>query len=198
MNIQSTQEPCYTMQLIKEQKVWWKSCLDVQFFSRWNLNRLNPGFVLDIGCGIGRNLINLKGNGVGIDHNFNSVQFVRKLGYKAFMPDEFQKSIFNTTGRFDTIIVAHVFEHMKKNEAVELLKRYEYLLKQGGKIIIITPQEAGYKKDPTHIEFMDFVKLRYIMKELKFEILKEYSFPFPRIFGNLFIYNEFVSVNSRL
>lgn len=197
MTTQFTQDPSYTRYLIKEQKVWWKSLLDVQLLCRWNLHRLNPGFVLDIGCGIGRNLINLKGNGVGIDHNFHSVQFVQKLGYEAFMPDEFQKSFFNTVGRFDTILISHVVEHMRQNEAVKLLKRYEYLLKQGGKFIIITPQEAGYKKDPTHVEFMNFAKLRYIIKELKCEILKEYSFPFPRILGYLFIHNEFISVAAK-
>ncbi len=37
------------------------------------LTRINPGFVLDVGCGLGRNLANIGGYGVGVDHNSESV-----------------------------------------------------------------------------------------------------------------------------
>jgi hypothetical protein len=43
--------------------------VDPQRPYRWNLRRHQPGFVLDIGCGIGRNLEHVDGHGVGIDHN---------------------------------------------------------------------------------------------------------------------------------
>ena len=54
--------------------VWWKKLLDVQAPYRWNLQRLKLGLTLEIGCGIGRNLMHLKGQGIGIDHNFQSVE----------------------------------------------------------------------------------------------------------------------------
>ena len=41
---------------LKARLVWWKRALDVQAPYRWNLRRLKPGFMLDVGCGLGRNL----------------------------------------------------------------------------------------------------------------------------------------------
>jgi len=47
----------------------WRKYLGVQLPYRWNLRRLRLGFVLDVGCGVGRNLAHLDGNGVGVDPN---------------------------------------------------------------------------------------------------------------------------------
>ena len=186
----------YTKRLINKQDIWWKRLLNVQAPYRWNLKRLQPGFTLDIGCGIGRNLINLDGEGVGIDHNIQSVQITRNKGLTAFTPDEFRDSSFNKEQTFDSILLSHVAEHMSQKEVIQLIRQHLYLLKAKGKIIIITPQEAGYKSDKTHIEFMDFGKLRNISYSLDLQLLKQYSFPFPRFIGHIFTYNEFISVSS--
>jgi 2-polyprenyl-3-methyl-5-hydroxy-6-metoxy-1,4-benzoquinol methylase len=177
----------YTNQLIKKQNAWWKHLLDVQAPYRWNLRQLKPGFTLDIGCGIGRNLIHLNGNGIGIDHNFNSVEVARKQGVTAFTPEEFESSLFNKSNKYDSLLLSHVAEHMAQQEVVETLRKYISLLKPQGKLIIITPQEAGFKSDSTHVEFMNFPKLRNIIGQLGCEIVKEYSFPFWRVTGFFFI-----------
>lgn len=186
----------YTERLRKLQGVWWKRILDVQAPYRWNLRRLNPGFILDIGCGLGRNLVHLNGQGIGVDHNEESVQFARELGLNAFTPEEFEKTEYFRR-QYDTLLLAHVAEHMTKQEVVQLLGRYIHLVEPGGKLIMITPQEAGYKTDPTHVEFMDFGKLRHINQQLGLALFREFSFPFPRIAGRFFIYNEFVSVSRK-
>ena len=177
--------------------VWWKRLLDVQAPYRWNLQRLKPGYTLEIGCGIGRNLMHLRGQGIGIDHNFPSVEIARKQGLMAFTPEEFQKSDFNILQNFDSLLLAHVAEHMTQHEVVELLKKYLPFLKTDGRLIMISPQEAGYKSDTTHVEFMDFSKLRNINKQLSLDILQEYSFPFPRFAGYIFTYNEFITVSCK-
>lgn len=194
---QNTQDLNYTTRLLEKQQAGWKRFFDVQAPYRWNLQRLKPGLTCDIGCGIGRNLINLQGNGIGIDHNLHSVQVARKFGLTVFTPDEFQNSSFNKSQLFDSLLMSHVAEHMKQQAVVQILTEYIHLLKPEGKLIIITPQEAGYRSDLTHVEFMNFAKLRNIVSELKFTILKEYSFPFPRFFGYLFLYNEFISVSTK-
>lgn len=194
-DLHNTQDQFYTQRLIKKQRVWWKRLFDVQAPYRWNLQRLKLGFVLDIGCGIGRNLINLKGQGVGIDHNLESVRVAREQGLTAFTPNEFFKSSFNTPQTFDSILLSHVAEHMNRVEVIYMLQQYLHLVKPQGKIIIISPQEAGYKSDPTHVEFINFPKLRSISRELNLTMIKEYSFPFPRFVGYIFLYNEFVSVS---
>jgi len=188
----------YAELLLKKQTVWWKRFLDVQAPYRWNIRRLNPGFVLDIGCGIGRNLMHLKGHGVGIDHNQQSIEFARQRGLQAFMPDEFSSAEFNSPERFDSIIFAHVAEHMLEDEAVHLLGKYLPNLKTGGRLIAITPQEAGYKNDPTHVQFMKFSELRNIASRLNMHLLREYSFPFPRFAGRFFVYNEFISISTKV
>jgi SAM-dependent methyltransferase len=190
----NTQSSDYTEYLLRKQRVGWKQLLDVQAPYRWNLLRLKPGFTLDIGCGIGRNLLHLKGQGVGVDHNLQSVEIARKQGLLAFTPEELWNSDFDLPQRFDSLLLAHVAEHMTLQAVVELLEEYMHLLRSGGKLIIITPQEAGYQSDSTHVEFMDFPKLSNINRQLGLSILQEYSFPFPRFVGTFFIYNEFISV----
>jgi 2-polyprenyl-3-methyl-5-hydroxy-6-metoxy-1,4-benzoquinol methylase len=193
----STQGSDYTQRLIKIQNIWYKRFIDVQLPYRWNLQRLQPGLTLDIGCGIGRNLLNLRGQGVGIDHNDESVQIARQRGLTAFTPEQFQVSSFNQPEKFDSLLLSHVAEHMTQKEVVALLAGYQHFLKHGGKVIIFTPQEAGHRSDPTHVEFMDLKKLREIALQLGLSILKEYSFPFPRFLGRFFLYNEFISVSCK-
>ena len=193
----STQDPEYSERLLREESVWWKSILDVQLPYRWNLRRLNLGFTLDLGCGLGRNLINLKENGIGIDHNPNSVEVARSRGLLAFTPEEFRKSEFDRSGRFDSILFSHVAEHMLEQDAIAVLESHIYLLKTQGRVILITPQERGFKRDPTHVQFMDFDRLKNISRAAGLVFLREYSFPFPRFFGLVFTYNEFVSISKK-
>jgi 2-polyprenyl-3-methyl-5-hydroxy-6-metoxy-1,4-benzoquinol methylase len=192
-----TQDERYSARLLMKESAWWKRLINAQAPYRWNLRRLNPGFALDIGCGLGRNLVNLNGNGVGIDHNKRSVEIARSRGLQAFTPDDFQKSPFNSPGRFDSLLLSHVAEHMTEPEVVDLMKAHLHLVKPGGQVIVITPQESGYRSDPTHVQFLDFESLRSIVQRAGLVHMKEFSFPFPRAFGRLFKYNEFVCVSKK-
>lgn len=192
-----TNEKEYTDLLVKEQLVWWKRLINVQAPYCWNIRRMDLGYTLDIGCGIGRNLSHLKNCSVGIDCNPYSVNVARQRGFAAFTNAEFDVSRYNAEDKFDSILFAHVAEHIGVEESVKLLKKYIMLLKPGGRLVVIVPQEAGYKHGPTHIEFIDFIKIRRIVEELNLIIVKEYSFPMPRIFGRIFTGNEFVSVSRK-
>jgi len=75
-----TRDAEYTRRLSSLEGAAWKRWLNVQAPYRWNLRRLQLGFTLDIGCGIGRNLVNLGGHGVGVDHNERSVELARERG----------------------------------------------------------------------------------------------------------------------
>jgi SAM-dependent methyltransferase len=196
---EATRSEAYAERLIRLQTSWWKRWLDVQAPYRWNIRRLNPGFVLDIGCGIGRNLHHLGGHGVGIDTNEHCVRAARVRGLTAFTPDEFRGvAEYNRPDRFDSILLAHVAEHMTEDQVVGLLQEYETLLRPEGRLILIAPQEAGFRSDPTHVQLMDFPSLARISDRLGYRPERAFSFPFPGWVGRLFTYNEFVSVSRKL
>ena len=187
----------YTHRLTSLEGARWKRLLDVQAPYRWNLRRLAPGLTLDIGCGLGRNLAHLGGNGVGVDHNPQSIAVAQRRGFAAFLPDEFRASTWNQPAQFDSLLFSHVAEHMRFAEAVELLRGYLPLLRPQGQLIVITPQEAGYRSDATHVEFFDFVRIEELLAALDLRSARHFSFPFPRSIGRLFKYNEFVVIAKR-
>jgi SAM-dependent methyltransferase len=189
-----TQSQAYAARLGSLEGARWKRWLNVQAPYRWNLRRLRLGLVLDVGCGIGRNLVHLDGTGVGVDHNPHAVETARQRGCVAFTPSEFRNSPYAAPGRFDSMLVAHVLEHLLPTEARPLLADYLGYLKPGGRVVLITPQEAGYRSDPSHVEFRDFEKLVEIVRDCDLRLERIYSFPFPRLVGRIFPHNEFVVV----
>ncbi len=198
METKDTRGPEYATSLVRTQTAPWKRALHVQAIYGWNLRRLAPGRTLEIGCGIGRNLIHLVGHSIGIDHNPQAVAYARARGLPAFTPSEFHGSGFDGGGAFDSLLLAHVAEHMRRDEAVALIRSYLPVLRTGGSLILITPQEAGFRADASHVEFLDFVALAGMSKELNLQLTRQYSFPFPRPAGHLFRYNEFVSLSRKV
>jgi 2-polyprenyl-3-methyl-5-hydroxy-6-metoxy-1,4-benzoquinol methylase len=181
----------YTERLVGLQTVWWKKILPVQAPYRFNIRRLPLGRTLDVGCGLGRNLQHLDGNGVGIDHNPDFVAYCRRIGLTAYTPETFTESPDAVPGGFDSMILAHVIEHLDAVVTDEIFTRYLTYVKKGGHVHLITPQEVGYRSDPTHVRFVDFEALRELVGAHKLTLVKSYSFPFPRFVGHAFIYNEF-------
>ena len=193
-NLKLTSNDSYAEGLVNRQSAWWKKFFNVQLPYKWNINRLQLGFVLDVGCGIGRNLLHLKRNGIGVDHNPLSIKICSDRGLKAFLVDDFLKTDYCKLEYFDSILLAHVAEHLKPEEFDGILKAYLPYLKKGGQLVVITPQESGYKIDNTHVKFVDFKVVEGIFREFGLETIKQYSFPFPRFVGKVFPYNEFVNV----
>jgi 2-polyprenyl-3-methyl-5-hydroxy-6-metoxy-1,4-benzoquinol methylase len=189
-----TQSDAYAQRLTRLGTKRWKQWLDVQAPYRWNLRRLDLGFTLDVGCGLGRNLAHLEGHGVGIDHNDACVAACRKDGLTVYSPGEFDQSIDARAGRFDSLLVAHVLEHLGEGDASDLVAKYLPFVKPGGHVVVITPQEAGQRTDPTHVRFVDGEVTRRMMASLGWRVATSRSFPFPRPVGKLFPYNEFVVV----
>lgn len=181
----------YATRLQKLQGAWWKKVLPVQAPYRWNIRRQGLGRTLDIGCGIGRNLGHLPAGSVGVDHNATAIATARADGRVAYTVDEFLASPDAAADRFDGFLIAHVIEHMELPEAEELLRAYLPFLRPGGKVFMVCPQERGYRSDPTHVHFATGEDLVALARAVGLVPERPYSFPFPRRFGELFIYNEF-------
>jgi len=182
---------------LKAHQVWWKRMLDVQAPYRWNLRRLKPGYVLDVGCGLGRNLGHLGGHGVGVDPNPACLAEARAGGFVVYSPEAFAASPEARAGAFDSLLISHVIEHMTFDSAHALIATYLPYVKAGGQVILITPQELGYASDDTHVHFMDVAELKRLADLLGLVVTRVYSFPFPRWAGRLFKYNEFVLTGRR-
>ena len=191
--MKSSVDAAYAERLRDKGGAWWKRALDVQRPYRMHMRRLDLGFTLDVGCGLGRNLANL-GGGVGVDPNADAIRICRERGHTAFTPDELDASEYNRPGRFDAMLIAHVLEHLSPRDAEGLIARYLPLVRAGGKVVLITPQEAGYRSDPTHVELVDFARLDQLAAGAGLTKINAYSFPFPRAIGRWFKYNEFVLI----
>jgi SAM-dependent methyltransferase len=161
---------------------------------RWNVRRLDLGWTLDVGCGIGRNLDHLGGHGVGVDHNADSVAQARARGLIAFTVADFFASRFAEADAFDSLLAAHLVEHLIPGDAADILRGYLKFVRPGGRAVFITPQEKGYASDGTHVTWSDFTQLRRLADDLGLQVEREYSFPLPRNAGRFFTYNEFVLV----
>ncbi len=129
-NFDDTKKPEYTERLLKKQGKWWKKVLDVQMPYRYNIKKICHGFVLDVGCGVGRNLMHLNGNGVGVDHNTASIEIAKSRGLTVFSASEFEESSYKKEEFFDSILLAHVLEHMDEKRGFEILSEYFPSLKK--------------------------------------------------------------------
>jgi SAM-dependent methyltransferase len=191
----ATAQAGYTDRLRREESTWWKRAVDIRELYGWNLRRLQPGFTLEVGCGLGRNLRHLRGDAVGIDHNPHSVAVCRERGLRAFSPEEFRASEFATPGRFRSLLLAHVLEHMPFDAGVALVRDHLAYVAAGGQLILVVPQEYGYRADPTHVEYYDQARLAALMRAVDVAPVRHYSFLLPHLpFGQLFRHNEFVAV----
>lgn len=187
----------YTERLAQLEGARWKRLLDVQAPYRWNLKRLvGQRAVLDVGCGIGRNLANLGPGSVGVDHNAHSVAYCRSRGLVACTVEEFWASPHAKPGSFDGLLAAHLVEHMDRAAALEVLGSYLPCLRPGAVVVVITPQERGYASDETHVRFCGFEEVAELCDTLGLRVHSQASFPLPRWTGKLFTYNEFVTVAS--
>ena len=186
----STSEAAYTERLLRLSSSRIKRFLNVQLPYRWNIRRLVKGFVLDVGCGIGRNLEHLRGNGVGVDGNPSSIEVARSRGLTAFTIDEFFQSDFATRGRFDVFLLAHILEHLTVEDSVNLILSYLPFIRSGAPVIVICPQHRGFHSDPTHITNLSSEAIEMILRKCDLTVEGGRSFPLPRIFGSLFTHNE--------
>ena len=186
-----TTDAWYTDRVRSRPQALWKRLVPNPY--RWNLRRLRPGRILDVGCGVGRCLAFVDGNGVGVDHNVSSVKECRDRGFEAYTPEEFAQA---DRGLFDTILLSHVLEHLDEPAGEGLIAAYLPHLRPGGRVVLITPQEVGQRSDPTHVRLVDAAASRAMLEGLEARVVSSRSFPLPRWGGRVFVHNETVVVGT--
>ena len=113
---------------------------------------------------------------------------------EAYTTEEFFTSAHARPDAFDALLAAHLLEHMPAGQAHEVISSYLPFVRSGGRVVFITPQERGYRSDASHVRFVGFAEAAEACRELGLPVVRQYSFPFPRAFGRLFTYNEFITV----
>jgi SAM-dependent methyltransferase len=186
----------YAARLARLEGARWKRWLDVQAPYRWNLRRLALGRTLEVGCGIGRNLLHLGPSAVGVDPNAAAVATAVARGCRAYTPEAFERCD-EARAPFDSLLFAHVLEHMTRAEAAALIAAWLPRLAARGRVVLIAPQEAGFRSDPTHVEFLAPADLCALLEGAGCALERSYSFPLPRALGRLFPHNESVAVGRR-
>lgn len=180
-----TSEQWYADRLARLSGRSWKRLLPNPYARR--IRGLGMGRMLDVGCGIGRNLQFNGGVGVGVDHNPAAVEQCRRLGLEAHTSDEFDAV---DRGLFDSMLLSHVLEHTTPDEGRALLEHYLPRVRPGGLVVLITPQAAGQRSDPTHVRPIDRAALTEELRSLGVVGIRTRSFPFPPFVGRVFRHNE--------
>lgn len=192
-----TNDKDYAQYFFKLRATFWKKLLPVHVAYKYNIRRLCQGHVLDVGCGPGRHLLTLSGRSVGVDHNPFFVKTANNEGLRAFLPKDFKESKYGVSCFFDTVLFSHVLEHQTFEGAVNLMKEYLVYVKKKGRIVIVVPQILGFKFDPTHLTHFDEVRVRELAKALNLNVIRVFSYPFPKVVGTVFRQNELVAVLKR-
>jgi len=153
----------------------WTANLD---FSVFYLPAMPNGKLLEIGCGSGGMLKNMQDRGwdvTGVDFDSKSVSVARDLGLNVYEGDINKLNLEKNS--FDTIIMNHVIEHLP--DPVSTLQECHKLLRFGGKIVCVTPNNKGilcrkYKKfylhldPPRHLHIFNKKTLENIYKKAGF------------------------------
>ena len=108
--------------------------------------------ILDIGCGLGRNLRALQQGGfcpVGVDVNADTLEQVRSEGFECYKPDD--PALENSV--WDVLIMSHIIEHFDYQGMVKMVESYLRLLRPGGYLIIATPLiNSRFYEDFDHVK----------------------------------------------
>jgi SAM-dependent methyltransferase len=131
-------------------------------------DRFAPGTrVLDLGCGRGEFLQLLEKRGVeglGIDADEEMVAAVREKGLNA-QCGEVHEFLKKHPGEFDGIFAAHLIEHLRSDQFVELAKLAAGALRAGGRLILVTPNPHNLSMQ-LHEFWTDLQHVRFYTPEI--------------------------------
>ncbi len=112
-------------------------------FSVMYLPQVRGGELLDVGCGGGAQLVEMRRLGwrvTGVDPDERAVAMAKGQYGLDVRPGTLEEQRF-PSARFDAVILSHVIEHV--HDPAGLLRECGRVLKPGGRIVVVTPNEAS-------------------------------------------------------
>ena len=136
--------------------------------------------ILELGCGPGHVLAFLQRQGFtrteGIDVSAEQVQLARDRGLNARVADVFEVlGGAGADGPYDAVIAVDFVEHFSKSELLDLLPRIFDRLRDGGLLLLQTPNGQGLFArqivygDLTHLTILSTDSLRQLLRLVGFE-----------------------------
>jgi len=149
-------------------------------FELEELRRMPAGRLLDVGCGDGRMLdlaSQLGWTATGLDFDPAAAQSARSRGLDAIEGSYVRVSEFSR--EFDCIICSHVLEHV--HDPVDLLRRIGGALKEGGTLLLATPNASSRMRQyfgdawrgleaPRHLGIPSMRQLDCMLREMGFAV----------------------------
>lgn len=157
------------------------------------VNSINPGKILDVGCGPGWLLSSISSGWEkhGNEMDKKAINLCKDNSI-AFTTKDITNNIYEPN-YFDIIILHHVIEHVP--DPIKFILAVKKILKSGGKLILGTPDfdsgcarlfRSNYRllHDPTHISLFSNESMHRLLRDHGFNILKvEYPFFETRYFN---------------
>jgi predicted TPR repeat methyltransferase len=139
--------------------------------------------ILDIGCGLGQTLSNLKKNGYinikGVDISVDAIEQCRKKGLDVTLITDIISFCRKSRDKYDFIIMSHVLEHIEKQNIIDTLKAINLkILTKEGLICIMVPNAQSNTncywayEDFTHTMLFTSGSIYYVLKAAGFSNIK--------------------------
>ena len=162
------------------------------------------GATIDFGCGAGQLLRRLPAGSVGLEVNPHLIEALRSDGLEV-RPARGEMSDFDLagfeTGRFRTLVIAHVLEHLPDPAAALALLLAACRRIGVERVIIVVPGARGFASDRTHKTFIDrgYVETRTAPRIEGFARVRLAYFPGPWAWvGRHYVFHEMKLVYDRL
>lgn len=136
-----------------------------------------PGPIVDVGCGRGMFLAELKAAGyeaIGIDASDESVVACKAKGLDIVQADALEY-LKGQPGRLGGIFLSHVVEHLTPPQVSEFLELARRALRPGGRLIMVTPNVTDlwtmteiFWLDVTHVRPYPILLLKSMCEEAGF------------------------------